>query len=79
MARCTRVKDSCEARSGPIAIHPAILRIAASANQQIGRGRTKPDARTSHENGIVIPTAAALLDSEMRETTRLYLAGKIDQ
>jgi hypothetical protein len=55
------------------------LRIAASANQQIGRGRTKPDARTSHENGIVIPTAAALLDSEMRETTRLYLAGKIDQ
>jgi hypothetical protein len=64
MARCTRAKDSWEVRSGWIAIHAAILRIAACANQQIGRSRTKPDARTSHENGIAIPTAAALLEQE---------------
>jgi hypothetical protein len=36
-------------RSGPIAIHPAILRIAASANQRIGRIRKKPAAETSQE------------------------------
>jgi hypothetical protein len=62
VVRRTRAKGSCEVRSRPIAIHPAILRIAASANQQIGRGRTKPDAPTSRENGISISTVAALLD-----------------
>jgi hypothetical protein len=32
VVRRTRAQGSCEVRSGPIAIHPAILRIAASAN-----------------------------------------------
>jgi len=44
LSRHTSAEGSCEVRSGPIAIHPAILRIAASANQRIGRIRTKPDA-----------------------------------
>jgi hypothetical protein len=49
LSRHTSAEGSCEVRSGPIAIHPAILRIAASANQRIGRIRTKPDAQIRQE------------------------------
>jgi hypothetical protein len=69
MASCTRSKDSCEVRSGPIAIHAAILRIAASANQQIGRSRTKPDARTSQENGMEKQISSLLRRDETPSST----------
>ena len=69
VSRRTRAKGGCEVRSGSIAIHPAILRIAASANQQIGRSHTKPDAQTNQENCIAISAAAALLDQERHELT----------
>jgi hypothetical protein len=62
---------------GPITIPPRHIEDRAmSANQQIGGSRTKPDTRTSQQNGIATPPATALLDQERPDTTPSSTTGR---